>query len=120
VGDALAVTRVTPKQDDAMASIAWGMHYFGSLVTNRQFTRAMARALVKKGLAESVGIVDLCDGDGFTVQHDAREGFVLTERGLACVEAADPLNTDLQGARECLSRRAVAALRGATETGEGA
>lgn len=70
------------KQQDVLETMAWAEKHFGSLTTNRQCPRRDVLRAVRHGLVESVGIVELCDDDGFMVwptRH--REGFVLTDQG---------------------------------------
>ena len=80
VGDSLLT--LGRKQRDAIESLAWGMEHFGSLHTNGVVTRRTVLSLVKKGIAESVGLTEQCDADGFTIEGRVRkEGFRLTAFG---------------------------------------
>lgn len=79
----MSEVRLTDNQRDAMDSLAWGEWFFGSLTPTRTTQRRVIEALVAKGLAESVGVVAMCDDDGFLVQPERyREGFRLTDEGL--------------------------------------
>lgn len=76
------IEALTRKQRDAVEAIGWGMRHFGSVVTNRHVRRRTVQALIRKGLAESVGRVQLCDDDGFMCEPERyREGFRLTHAG---------------------------------------
>lgn len=78
---------LTRKQRDAVETLAWGMKHFGGLVTNNQCPRRVVMRLVEMGLAESIGSVIVCDGDGFTVEPERwREGFRLTTLGVSTNE----------------------------------
>ncbi|MCZ6868082.1 MAG: hypothetical protein O7G84_01100 [Gammaproteobacteria bacterium] len=88
--DAVAATRelkpglvLTRAQRSALSALAWGQYYFGGLLTGGNTRRAVVLALCKKGLAESQGMVEQCDGDGFILHgRQMREAFGLTSAGL--------------------------------------
>ena len=83
------------KQRDVLETIAWAEKHFGSLTTTRQLPRRDMMRAVKAGLAQSAGIIELCDGDGFLISPSRfREGFVLTEKGRA---ALTPSETQTNG-----------------------
>ena len=72
----------TRAQRDAVESLSWAMEHFGSLHTNRQCSRKTVLSLVALGIAESIGMCQPCDGDGFIINgRKEREGFKLTEYG---------------------------------------
>lgn len=80
---------LTPAQQDALGSLAWGTYHFGSLLTGRQTPRRVVMALCRKGLAQSVGLVEPCDDDGFRIEGRLeREGFSLTPQGIGVAVAS--------------------------------
>lgn len=67
---------------DTIETTAWAMHHFGAICTGREIKMRDIKNAQSKGLIESVGLVPLADGDGFTlVPERYREGFKLTEKG---------------------------------------
>lgn len=79
---------ITRPMLDCLDTTAWGMKHFGGIVTNKQLPLAVMRQCVKAGLCKSIGMVALCDADGFTIQPERyRTGYVLTEKGEAVLEA---------------------------------
>lgn len=73
---------VTKPMMDALETTAWGMKHFGGIITNRQLPLAVMRQCVKAGLCRCIGMVVVCDADGFTEQPEReRMGYVLTEQG---------------------------------------
>lgn len=81
---------LTPTQTAALRSVAWGMYHFGGLLTGSTTRRRTVLALCRKGLAESQGLVEQCDADGFFLHgRQMREGFGLTEAGIAEAVARD-------------------------------
>ena len=73
---------ITKPMMDALESTAWGMKHFGSIVTNRVLPLSVMRKCIEAGLCKSVGMVEMCDGDGFRVEPTReREGYVLTALG---------------------------------------
>lgn len=84
------MVELTKKQRQALRSVAWGTKHFGSLMTGRETSRRTVLALVKRGLCESVGMVAMCDGDGFLVQPERyREGFAITKAGKKLLRQID-------------------------------
>jgi hypothetical protein len=79
-------------QANAIGTIAWAQDNFGSFAPGRQIRRATVLKLVELGLAESVGMVAMCDDHGSLKQPERyREGFKLTGAGLAY--AVDAVNS---------------------------
>ena len=69
-------------QIDALEALAWAERNFGSLCTGRTCRRSVVLSLVNLKLARSVGMVALCDADGFQFDPPReREGFQLTSAG---------------------------------------
>ena len=72
----------TDAQRNAIEWLWWAMEHFGSLHTNRVCRRSTVVSLVELGIAESVGMSEPCDEDGFILEgRKRREGFRLTEHG---------------------------------------
>lgn len=79
------------KLTDTLSTTAWAMHHFGSICTGGNLKRRDIRRAEEKGLVESVGMVAMCDGDGFTIDPERyREGFKLTKDGEAMLRKTDP------------------------------
>lgn len=88
---------LTACQRSALESLAWATHSFGSFLTGRRTRRKTVLALVKRGLAESVGYAEQCDGDGFIIDDRVeREGFRITEAGMDAI----PENYNVKRIRE--------------------
>jgi hypothetical protein len=69
---------------DVLEWLEWGEKNFGSLATSRQVRRRDVLRAVERGLAQSVGDVVMCDGDGWIIEPERyREGFTLTDAGRA-------------------------------------
>jgi len=80
---------MTPLQRRVLRSVAWGTEHFGALVTGGSSPRRVVRRLVAMGLVKSVGMVAVCDGDGFLVHPERyREGFAITDAGEVALEDA--------------------------------
>lgn len=75
---------------DVLQALAWGEKHFGSLTTGRTIRLRDMRRCIESGLAESVGPVVLCDGDGYTIEPERyRAGYRMTEAGRAVLAAAE-------------------------------
>lgn len=73
---------ITKPMMDCLETTAWGEKHFGGIITNKQLPLAVMRQCVKAGLCKSIGMVTVCDADGFAEQPEReRRGYVLTERG---------------------------------------
>lgn len=80
---------MTPKQRDALETVAWGTEHFGALATGGATRLRDVVALFRLGLVTDAGMVALCDGDGFTIQPERyRQGWKITEAGKKALEAA--------------------------------
>ena len=67
---------------DRLETIEWGQRHFGSLATGKGFPRREMLQLVEDGYAESIGVCEMCDDDGFIiVPQRLGEGFILTDKG---------------------------------------
>jgi len=67
---------------ETLQTIKWAEKEFGSLHSGASCTRRDIMVCVKKGLAESIGHCEACDGDGFTIEPvRTKEGFILTQSG---------------------------------------
>lgn len=70
---------LTKRERALLKSVAWGTEHFGGLTTRSTTTIAQ---LAGKRLVRSLGLVAVCDGDGFTLQPERwREGWTLTPKG---------------------------------------
>lgn len=77
---------MTNAMANCLSTTAWGMRHFGGIVTNRQLRKSVMRRCVQAGLCRCVGLVAVCDGDGFTIRPERyRLGYVLTKRGEAAL-----------------------------------
>lgn len=73
---------------DCLETTAWGMKHFGGIVTNRQLPLSVMRKCIQAGLCRCIGMVYVCDDDGFFVQPERmRRGYVLTEKGREVLDA---------------------------------
>lgn len=71
-----------------LETTAWGMKHFGGIITNRQLPLAVMRQCMKAGLCKSIGMVYVCDADGFIKQPEReRRGYVLTDKGREVLDA---------------------------------
>lgn len=74
------------KDENVLIWADWGERHFGSVTTSRFLPLRDVRRCVERGLLKSVGLVTLCDDDGFTLDPERfREGYVLTEAGRAAL-----------------------------------
>lgn len=88
-------TEMTPKTLGTLQTLAWGMQHFGGLISGGSLRRRDVMRLVKLGLARSLGMVTVCDDDGFALEPEReREGFALTEAGQAVLDAAQKAEED--------------------------
>lgn len=95
-----AMTEPAPNPDDIAAklplrdrrtlhALRWGGDHFGGLLSSRADPLHVIRRLVSKGLAQSVGSVVVCDGDGHAVVPERyRDGWGLTDLGAQVEKAA--------------------------------
>lgn len=78
---------ITRPMLDCLDTTAWGMEHFGGIITNKALPLAVMRQCVKAGLCKSIGMVLVCDDDGFIKQPEReRRGYVLTEKGRTVLE----------------------------------
>jgi hypothetical protein len=78
----MAETRLARAEFNRLETLEWGEKHFGSLATGRAFPRRVMLRLVSRGLVRSVGLVELCDDDGFTISPQRLgEGYVMTDAG---------------------------------------
>lgn len=62
--------------------VEWCVSHFGSAGTNRHLRLREMRAAERAGLVENIGLVSICNGDGFVLQPERFcDGWVLTEKG---------------------------------------
>lgn len=70
------------KTIDVLTQLEWGMKHFDGLSSSRSLPRRDIVREIHKGLVESLGMMPLCDGDGFLIVPERyRECFGLTEAG---------------------------------------
>lgn len=68
------------KRRDLLNAIAHAEDEFGALVTGGAIERRDVVRAINAGLVRYVGIVQVCDGDGFQTGREA-PGYRLTEEG---------------------------------------
>jgi hypothetical protein len=65
-----------------LETVDWAQQHFGSLHSGGPVRRRDLLRAVRRGLVRSVGLTEVCDGDGWLIPgRKPREGFVLTEAG---------------------------------------
>lgn len=89
------LSEITKPMMACLETTAWGMEHFGGIITNRQLPLAVMRQCVKAGLCKCIGMVYVCDADGFIEQPEKqRRGYVLTDEGH---KALDTYYANLRG-----------------------
>lgn len=76
---------------EALATTAWAEYHFGSVCSSQHLRRSTIMRAVQRGWMEAIGMVAICDADGFLLQPERyREGFVLTAEGKRVLRRRDP------------------------------
>lgn len=77
------VNSLSGAERNTIESLKWAMDHFGSLATSRNDRRSTMTKLIERDIAKSVGMVEVCDDNGFIKEGcQKREGFQLTELGI--------------------------------------
>lgn len=81
---------LTKAERNELATLGWATYWFDGYCPIR--SNKALRSIIAKGLVRELGMVNLCDGDGFSeTRKDGSEimraGYTLTDDG---VEATDP------------------------------
>lgn len=73
---------------DALETVDWGTHFYGSVLATRACTTRSLRRLAELGLVEAKGEVLVYDGDFAVEPERYRDGWSVTERGRVALAVA--------------------------------
>lgn len=69
-----------------LRDVSWATRHFDGMAARTAASLRRLRALEASGLVEAIGLVTVCDGDGYSIQPEReREGFRITKAGEALV-----------------------------------